>query len=78
MSNDDHQDPAIGAMKCLQTRERLPDAVRRMADIDNGQRLPRNDLETAGPNRVTKSGSYRGFDRSGRFLERRFTQPKQE
>ena len=37
--NADHEDPVVRAMHRLEARERLPDPVGRMADIDHGQRI---------------------------------------
>src|SRR3984957_8718576 len=53
--NADHENPALRAVNRLKAGERLPDAVRRVADVDDGQRLLSDDLEAARPADVAQA-----------------------
>ena len=45
-----------------EARERLTDAVWRMADVDHGERILPDDFEPAGPAGVAQARSHGGFD----------------
>ena len=62
----------------MQTRQRLPDAVGGVADVDHGERVVLDDLEPAGPARLAQSGAYRGFDPVGSLARLFALQPEQE
>src|SRR5579872_7465827 len=60
--NPDHENPPLRAVRGLEAFERLPDTVRRVADVDDGQGMLSDDLEAAGPARGAEARSHRGLD----------------
>ena len=45
-----------------QACQRLPDAVWGVTDVDHGERILTDDLETAGPARIAQASADRGLD----------------
>ena len=56
------EDPAISAMDSRETGKRLPDAVRRMTDIDHAERVVPDDFQPARPSHVAQTCAYRSLD----------------
>ena len=65
-------------MDRLEAGERLPDAVRGVADIDHRQRVLPDDFEAAGPARIAQARSHSGFDVGSRLAGPLALQPEQE
>ena len=60
-----NEDPVFGAVDSHEAGERLPDAVRGVADIDHGERVVLDDFEPAGPTRLAQARAYGSFDTFG-------------
>src|ERR1700722_4212148 len=62
----------------LEARERLADAVRGVADVDQGERLLLNHLQASRPARRAEARSDGGFDVGSGFSGPHPSQPEQE
>src|SRR5258708_24399974 len=76
--DSEHQNPAFGSIDSPQARQRLPDPVGSVADVDDGERALPDDLDPAWPAGVAQPGPYRRFDGSGSFARPRPLHPKPE
>ena len=72
------EDPVACAMDRREACQRLPDAVRRVADIDHGERILLDDFEPAGPPHFAQARSDSGFDPVGSHARLLALQPEQE
>src|SRR5216683_7876269 len=76
--NADYENPVLSAINRVQARQRLPDAIGGMADVDNRERLPFDNFEAAGPADVAEARSHGGFDFVRCFPWAYTLQPQQE
>src|ERR1700736_2601200 len=76
--NAGHENPVLSAVNRLQACERLPDAVRGVADVDHRQRVLRDNLKTAWPARVAQADSHGRLDSARGLCGPRTLQPQQE
>src|SRR5687767_6866396 len=61
-----------------EARQRLPDAVGGVADVDDGERVLTDNLETTGPARLAQARAYCDFDPVRSDARLRALQPQQK
>ena len=72
------EDPIVGAVERHEACERLADAIGRMTDVDDGERVVLDNFETAGPARLAQARAYCRFDTFGSLARLLALQPEQE